>query len=88
MKYFSLGQYIKQINRKLFKLRGLHQAQNSLGLGLGGLPWTDIQIQRHHFEAVCLEEGAPFSNSYQLILEVGCGCEAPSKDSCWTRSTV
>lgn len=88
MKYFSLGQYIKQINRKLFKLRGLHQAQNSLGLSLGGLPWTDIQIQRHHFEAVCLEEGAPFSNSYQLILEVGCGCEAPSKDSCWTRSTV
>ena len=54
----------------------------------GGLPWTDIQIPGRHPEAVCLEEAAPFSKSYKLILEVGCGFGVPPRNPCWTRSTV
>lgn len=67
---------------------GLYQAQNPPGSVLGGLASTDTQIQKQFVEVLFCEEGAPVSNSYEFILEVGYGSEAPPGNPYWTRNTA
>lgn len=72
MKKYKTQANIWNVSTKLFKLKKrLHQAWNS------SVPTaaTERQIWGHQTVAVCLEEAAPFSNSYKRIFAVGCGFE-------------